>query len=94
MPSIAVSPIIGNAAIKGPTAKIMNELGITVSNESIAAHYEGLIDALVIDSSDAKTASLVPMRVFATRTLMETLADRIQLAQFVIERARELRRES
>lgn len=51
-PVVAVSPIIGGAAVKGPTAKLMRELGQEVSNASIAAHYHGLIDGLVIHSGD------------------------------------------
>ncbi len=49
VPVIAVSPIIGGKAVKGPTAKIMSELGVAVTTQSIAGHYHGLIDVLVID---------------------------------------------
>ena len=53
-PIVAVSPIIGGKAIKGPAAKIMQELGNDVSVLSIAAHYQDLIDGLVIDIQDAE----------------------------------------
>ena len=53
-PVIAVSPIIGGQAVKGPTAKIMRELGVAVNTQTIAAHYRGLIDGLVIDEADAR----------------------------------------
>ncbi len=90
VPLIAVSPLIGGAAVKGPTAKIMAELGIESTPAAIAAHYAGLIDGLVVDSADADAASRIPLPVFATPTLMKTLEDRVRLARFVLARAREL----
>jgi LPPG:FO 2-phospho-L-lactate transferase len=79
-PVVAVSPIIGGEAVKGPTAKIMKELGITVTNQSIAAHYNGLIDGLVIDQADAADSSRLDLPVLTTRTVMRSVADREQLA--------------
>lgn len=90
VPLIAVSPLIGGAAVKGPTAKIMAELGIESTPAAIAAHYAGLIDGLVVDSADADAASQIPLPVFPTPTLMNTLEDRVRLARFVLARAREL----
>ena len=90
VPLIAVSPLIGGTAVKGPTAKIMAELGIESSAGAIASHYRGLLDGLVVDTSDASAASRLPLPVFATPTLMKTLEDRHRLARFVLERAREL----
>jgi LPPG:FO 2-phospho-L-lactate transferase len=83
-PVIAVSPIIGGQAVKGPTAKIMTELGLAVTNESIAAHYRGLIDALVIDEADAADCTRIDLPVLVTRTMMRDLADRERLAGEVI----------
>jgi LPPG:FO 2-phospho-L-lactate transferase len=91
VPLIAVSPLIGGAAVKGPTAKIMRELGVETSVEAIAAHYRGLIDGLVIDSADA--AARIALPVFTTPTLMKTLEDRVRLARFVLDCARELVRD-
>ncbi len=85
VPAIAVSPLIGGAAVKGPTAKIMNELGIETSARAIATHYRGLIDGLVIDAADAPAATGVGIPVFATATLMTTLDDRARVARFVLE---------
>jgi LPPG:FO 2-phospho-L-lactate transferase len=90
-PVIAVSPIIGGQAVKGPTAKIMGELGLTVSNEAIAAHYRGLIDGLVIDQSDAADREKVGLPVLLTRTLMRDIADRERLARDVVTFADSLR---
>ena len=87
---MAVSPIIGGAAVKGPTAKIMAELGTPVSNVSIAAHYHGLIDGLVIDSVDAGDAAAIDEPVLATCTLMQDLSDRVRLASDVLAFAQTL----
>ena len=83
-PVIAVSPIIGGRAVKGPTVKIMAELGIDATTASMAAHYAGLIDGLVIDDSDAGEASGVDLPILAVPTLMRDLADRKRLAGEVI----------
>jgi LPPG:FO 2-phospho-L-lactate transferase len=91
-PLIAVSPLIGGAAVKGPTAKIMQELGIPMTPDSIVEHYRGLIDALVVDSVDADAAGRLPIPTFSTPTLMTTLDDRLRLARFVLDCARTLPR--
>lgn len=84
VPVVAVSPLIGARAIKGPTAKIMAEMGIDVSTAAIASHYRGLIDGLVIDASDENDADGVDVPVLATQTLMRTLDDRRRLARDVM----------
>jgi LPPG:FO 2-phospho-L-lactate transferase len=83
-PVIAVSPIVGGHAVKGPTAKIMRELGIEVSNVSIAAHYHGLIDGLIIDAVDADQVREIAVPVHSTGTLMQSLEDRVRLADEVL----------
>jgi len=89
-PVIAVSPLIGGQAVKGPTAKIMNELGLTVTNQSIAEHYRDLTDALVVDDADAADRARIDMPVLVTRTMMRDLADRERLAGDVLAFADEL----
>lgn len=82
-PVIAVSPIVGGAAIKGPAAKMMQELGQTVSAFNVARHYAGLIHAFVLDDVDAGQAGEIAklgIRVHTTQTVMRTQADRIKLA--------------
>jgi LPPG:FO 2-phospho-L-lactate transferase len=79
-PIIAVSPIIGGQAVKGPTAKIMSELGLPVTNVAIAEHYRGLIDGLIVDESDADDAAAIDVPVHVAHTLMQDLADRVLLA--------------
>ena len=83
-PIIAVSPIIGGQAVKGPTAKIMAELGIAITNQSIASHYRGLIDGLVIDETDLADRERIEVPALVTRTMMRDLADRERLAGEVI----------
>jgi LPPG:FO 2-phospho-L-lactate transferase len=81
IPVVAVSPIIGGRAIKGPTAKIMNEMKIETTSASIAKHYAGLIDGLLIDSRDAADVSGIATCVHAVPTLMTDLPSRIALAR-------------
>lgn len=95
VPIIAVSPLIGGRAVKGPTTKIMQELGVEANASAIARHYRGLIDGLLIDESDAtaETRSALAqagLRVGVTRTLMKTLEDRERVAYAVLELAAEL----
>jgi LPPG:FO 2-phospho-L-lactate transferase len=94
VPVVAVSPIIGGDAVKGPTAKIMRELGHAVNTQTISTHYRDLIDALVIDESDARDVADVSMPLMATRTKMEDLADRMRLAREVITYSDGLRQPS
>ena len=93
-PVIAVSPIIGGAAVKGPAAKMMQELGIVPSALNVADHYRNLIDAFVIDRSDSVSlGDIEAMGIVArsTKTLMRTQADRVRLAQDCLEFAQSLR---
>lgn len=84
-PVIAVSPIVGGQAVKGPTAKLMSELGIAVTNEAIAAHYAGIIDGLLVDRRDGGNGLDIPYAV--TDTLMTTLDDRARVAQAALDLA-------
>jgi len=84
VPVVAVSPIIHGLAVKGPTAKIMRELGMEPTSSAIARHYNGLIDGLVIDESDAADADRIGIPVKVARTLMNDLDDRRHLARAVL----------
>jgi LPPG:FO 2-phospho-L-lactate transferase len=90
-PVIAISPIVSGAAIKGPTAKIMEELNFARSQRSIAAHYQGLIDALFVDVSDQSEARDLSVQTFVVPTVMTTIEQKIQLARDVIDAAASLR---
>ena len=83
-PVVAVSPIIGGKAVKGPTAKLMDELGIQPVNASIATHYGDCLDGLVIDEGDDAPEGLAIVR---TDTLMRTDADKARVAQVALDLA-------
>ena len=87
-PVIAVSPLVGGNSVKGPTAKLMGELGLAVTNASIAAHYDGLIDGLLIHDGDDSPEGVAIAR---TDTLMHEPADRERVARAVLALAESLR---
>ena len=90
-PIIAVSPIVGGRAIKGPTAKMMRELDIPATATAVAHHYRGLITGFVLDECDAARESEVAdlgLATTVTRTVMSNLDDRIALARDVLAFAR------
>jgi len=80
-PIIAVSPIVGGKAVKGPTAKIMAELGLRPDSRAVARHYEGLIDGFVIDSEDETLEKDMALPIVVTDTIMRTLDDKIALTR-------------
>ena len=80
-PIIAVSPIIAGKAVKGPTAKIMAELGLQPDSGTVARHYEGLIDGFVVDSEDETLEKDVALPILVTNTMMRTLDDKVALAR-------------
>lgn len=84
---VAVSPIVAGAAIKGPAAKIMAELGLEVSTRTVAEHYGPLIDQLLVDTADAAVADQIRserMGVKVCNTVMRSDQDKIDLARTVI----------
>lgn len=83
VPVIAVSPIIGGKAVKGPLAKMMAEFGVTSDVTSIARHYTGLADVLIVDEADADATFDGPEKR-VTKTMMDSLPDRIALAEAVL----------
>lgn len=85
-PVIAVSPLVEGKAVKGPTAKLMDELGLEVTNHSIAAHYGNLLDGLVVHNKDEAPQSLAIAR---TDTLMKSPEDRERVARAVLALAAE-----
>jgi LPPG:FO 2-phospho-L-lactate transferase len=83
-PVIAVSPLIEGKAVKGPTAKLMGELGLAVTNHNIAAHYGEWLDGMVIHGSDEAPDDLASMR---TDTLMKSPEDRQRVARAALDLA-------
>ena len=90
-PIIAVSPLIGGRAVKGPTAKMMSELGLTLDAATVAARYAGLIDGFVLDAVDAPLAAQIAVSTIAVPTLMTTLDDKVALARHALAFAADLR---
>ena len=86
-PVLAVTPIIGGKAIKGPAAKMMAELGLDVSGVAVARRYAGLIDGFVIDREDPAPDAIEGITFFSAATLMNTVDDRSQLARAVLHAA-------
>jgi len=89
---VAVSPIVGGEAIKGPAAKIMQELGLEVSALGIARWYEGLASTLVIDRVDASLAPRIEalgMKAVVTDTIMRDAAGRTRLGAECISLVRQ-----
>ncbi len=86
-PVVAVSPIVGGQAVKGPTTKMMRELGLDTSPAGIARRYAGLLDVLVIDEADAASETPADIEVIVARTLMTTIEDRERLARGVLAAA-------
>ena len=89
-PKLAVSPIVGGAAIKGPAAKMMRELGQMVSPLTVVDHFDGLLDGFVVDHADAELVNAVQLPTLVTATLMTDLASKKQLAEDILDFGREL----
>lgn len=92
-PVIAVSPIVGGEAVKGPTAKMMTELGLAQSAITAADYFREFIDGFVLDTadvSDEDEISALGLRVVVANTFMQSLEDRVTLAQDVLSFAQTL----
>jgi LPPG:FO 2-phospho-L-lactate transferase len=86
-PKVAVSPIVGGSALKGPAADMLHTLGHEVSPVGVAAIYREFIDGMVIDTVDRGLAPRIVemgMEVEVTDTIMKSEADRATLAQAVL----------
>ena len=84
---IAVSPIVGGEAIKGPAGKILRELGHEVSCVGVAKRYIDLCDVFIIDNVDADLASTIEklgMRVVVTNTIMNNDQEKRTLAREIL----------
>jgi LPPG:FO 2-phospho-L-lactate transferase len=86
-PKVAVSPIVGGRALKGPADKMLRSLNHEVSATGVARMYEGVVDGFVIDRFDEEEEagiSALGMHVFATDAVMHDEADRERLAREVL----------
>jgi LPPG:FO 2-phospho-L-lactate transferase len=86
---LAVSPIIGGQAVKGPAAKMMAEMGLTVSAEAIADYYGELLDLFVYDERDPAITRDPFMALLQTNTLMNNRTDRLNLTSSILQYALE-----
>ncbi len=85
---VAVSPIIGGQAVKGPLAKMYQELGITPSAIAVAEQYQDLLSGFVLDRVDenqAETIAALGVQTLETDTLMKTVEDRRRFAEEVLD---------
>ena len=86
--TVAVSPILGGKAVKGPLATMIPEIsGREPSAEAVAMHYEGLLDGYAVHRGDAFAA---PFPLLETNTLIQSSKDRVIFARELIEFARSL----
>ena len=82
VPSVAVSPLIGGRAVKGPADRMLQRIAGGTAPRHVAACYPGLIDALVVDEADADDLDgLGDVRPIVTRTLMSDADSRRRLAE-------------
>ncbi len=87
---VAVSPIIGGKAVKGPAAKMMGEMGMAVSAAAVAAYYGDLVDLFVYDQVDAGSALPDNQHQLAAQTWMKDDHDRVHLAQTILNKVETL----
>jgi LPPG:FO 2-phospho-L-lactate transferase len=85
VPIVAVSPIVGGTAIKGPTAKMMQELNVPASADQVARHYGNLLTGLVLDEQDRALHGTLDTPTIVAQTVMVTLQDRVDLGHTVLE---------
>jgi LPPG:FO 2-phospho-L-lactate transferase len=91
-PVVAVSPLIGGKAVKGPTAKMMEELGLPVDAAAVARHYRDFLDLYIADETDRDAVADLDLPVVLAPTLMVTLEDRETLARIALDAADRVRR--
>jgi LPPG:FO 2-phospho-L-lactate transferase len=84
IPRVAVSPIVGGKALKGPADKLMGELGYEQSAAAVAEHYGDLINGFVYDEMDAELKIDFP-HTLVCETIMKSDEDKIILAQNVLD---------
>jgi LPPG:FO 2-phospho-L-lactate transferase len=87
-PKVAVSPIVGGRALKGPADRMLASLGHEVSSAGVARMYAGLVDGMVVDRIDERERTdieAIGMRVLVTESVMRDAEDRRRLASETLE---------
>jgi LPPG:FO 2-phospho-L-lactate transferase len=90
VPCVAVSPIVGGAALRGPAAAMLRSLGHRASPVGVAELYRGIVDAMVIDEVDVAASAELErqgLRAVVTDTIMRDAAARHNLAVVTLEAA-------
>lgn len=85
VPKVAISPIVGGRAIKGPAAKMMREMGQMISPLTVVDHFDGLLDGFVLDEQDAVVQRAIDIPLCVTNTIMVDLDDKAALAQATLD---------
>jgi LPPG:FO 2-phospho-L-lactate transferase len=85
---IAISPVVGGASLKGPTDRMLAQLGHAVSATQIAELYADFLDAFIIDEKDAMAKAEIEalgLPVYVTNTVMSGASEKLALAQFTVQ---------
>jgi len=90
VPKVAVSPIVSGRAIKGPAAKIMQELGVMSSPLTVVDRYDDILTGFVLDETDRAISDAVQVPTLVTDTIMSDRASKARLAEEVLAFARDL----
>jgi len=87
---VAISPIIGGKAVKGPAAKMLAELNMPVTAEAVAVYYDELIDGFVYDQQDVGQCENISCAALNSDIIMNDKADRARLAAEVLQFAMQI----
>jgi LPPG:FO 2-phospho-L-lactate transferase len=90
---VAVSPIVGGRALKGPAAKMMREMGQMPSPLTVVDHYGDLLDGFVLDEEDAVLADAVGRPLLVANTIMSTPEASAALGRAILDFGMELAQE-
>jgi LPPG:FO 2-phospho-L-lactate transferase len=85
---VAISPVVGGASLKGPTDKMLADLGMQVSATQVARLYSDIVDVFILDAQDEAEKPEIEklgLKVCVTDTVMRGLEEKISLAKFTLE---------
>lgn len=85
---VAISPIVGGAAVSGPAGALMQAHGLPVSVEGVAHYYRDFLDVLIIDNQDAAAAPTSDVEIASANTIMKRMEEKVALAWAAVELAR------
>jgi LPPG:FO 2-phospho-L-lactate transferase len=87
-PVVAISPVVGGASLKGPTDRMLADLGMQVSAAQVARLYSDIADVFILDIQDEAAKPEIErlgLKVFVTDSVMSGLEEKIKLAKFTLE---------